>query len=143
MKKITVLIILCLCFGSISVAASETQSPLQKEKSVSGAKYAHIVGMDTGLSISKTGRATIIACADGDVYVSSMTVEATLMRKVNGRWYKYRSWEEENNKNYVELFKSYYVPDGYEYKVVSEVTAYDANGTPIDTVTRTSNYVTY
>ncbi|PKM49415.1 MAG: hypothetical protein CVV02_16250 [Firmicutes bacterium HGW-Firmicutes-7] len=145
MKKLVSLIILCLCMTSVSAMATEAPSSNLIEKKISAdIKYVELAQVSGFLSINSLGKATI--CANASTASNNVTktvVVADLMQYKNGGWIKYKTWTETNYKDYADLMSTYYVPKGYQYKVVATVTVYDKYGVELDSTTDSTPTVIY
>ena len=139
MKKIMLLIALCLCITSIPVMATDS---LSKEETF-GTKYVQITTFDASLKISSSGKATVVAAASGGGSVAKTVIEAELMRYKNGSWSEYKSWSDTNYDDYASVVTTYYVPSGYNYKLVAKVYVYDKYGNKLDSLTETTTSVYY
>ena len=139
MKKLMLFIALCLCVTSIPVMATHS---LSTEETI-GTKYVHISTFDARLTINSSGKATVVAAASGSSSVAKTVVEAELMRYKNGSWSEYKSWSDTNYDDYASVVTTYYVPSGYNYKLVAKVYVYDKYGNKLDSLTETTTSVYY
>ncbi len=139
MKKILLIITLCLCISSMTVTAANNTFNI----SVAENRYANTVRIKNSLAIKNSGKATIIVSVRGNQKVRKIKIRTRLMQYKNGTWSKHKSFSEINNDCFARIGVHYYVPKGYRYKLSSTFYLYDKDGKLIDFITEDSNEVYY
>ncbi len=124
---------------SLSVEASSVDC----RNTLDSTRYQHISSLDTDLIISSSGKASIRASLKGDDSVKKVKIESNLMRYKNGHFSTYISWNKTKYSNSADLMKTYYVPSGYSYKLVTTVYVYDKYGSLLDSLTEETRICYY
>lgn len=109
-----------------SVSASSSIQP----------RYTAILYFNHNLSIDSSGLATCSGKVEAKANLPTKLI-IKLQRYSNGTWTTIKSWEDTGDF-YVRLSKTYYVADGYSYRVYVEGYVYDVNGSLLEKTSGTT-----
>ena len=137
---------ICLCLIVCTLLSNTTNifaSDAAARRQEGAAKWSYIQVLNSTLSISSSGKATISASISANpLKVDEVSIRATLQQNVNGSWRDVTSWDVSKSSDGALLGKTYYVASGYSYRVSCTFKAY-VNGRVVETATLTSNTVKY
>lgn len=140
--KKTLCVLLMLCIISTNSFAMNTM--LADEQLVAiQPRFNYIIEVSVGLGIELDGMAI---CDTGvTLYESNHDgkIEMTLQRYKNNDWQDVKSWTITDDGPNVDLTEYWYVVSGYDYRVVSDVYVYNANGRVIEITTEYSPIVEF
>ena len=132
-----VVAMMCSVMGTVfaegvddAIAATETVSP----------RYVVLKSFFVDLSISTSGRAT--CSAEANVNSSYTVVITTELQQNDGGWHTIKS-QVSNEGIRVNDNMIYYVCSGSDYRVFGTARVYDSKGNCIETVTVSSNVISY
>ena len=106
-------------------------------------RYVGVVRILTTLKIESNGLAkpyTSVTLKSG--YSADITMALEQSPKGQNDWEEENSWST-SGSGIVILSKSWFVPSGYDYRVVVDVTVYDENGSEVESPSNESAVVEY
>lgn len=123
-----------LCIGiSISAAAYNEHRSIQ---------YTAIDLFVIDLDILSTGKSESSVRAVASDVSYTMIIDLTLWQQEGSRWTVEKTWNVTTSSN-TTLKKSWYVEEGYSYRLDVKLTVYDCNGDEIDAAFSRSPIVNY
>jgi hypothetical protein len=130
---VVVLLALSVLFPASALAASDgVMSPM----------FTYISSVDSNLSISSSGTATVSASIICYSSVDSTSVSSYLQRYSGGTWNTIKSWSGSDDDATANMYGTYAVTSGYNYRVRSYFYAY-VNGSVVESTSRTTGTLYY
>ena len=121
LSTLAILIILSLCIP-IASASSDTTTNVIKPM------WTYLQLVHNGLQIDSSGLATMVSeinCYTGTV--NKVRMDNYLQRYINGSWTTLNSWSQTTYDTYDYWGTTYYVYQGYNYRLLTYFYAYNGN----------------
>lgn len=122
-------------------AASSSTAGFLPNPGIISPMYTHIALVGAGLSISSMGRATCggsVILSDGSC-TCSMSIK---LQRYTSSWTTVKTWTY-SGEDYLDETEYYYITSGYDYRVLVNVSVYNAGGTFVEGASAYSNTVSY
>lgn len=143
---LTCILILSISFSSLAYAdtynSNEVGDLSSKEDLIIAPLWTYILDVWQTFDISSSGKAEIVATMDAkNTKSDSLKIVANLQQFKNGSWTTIKSWTSTTESTSLIFQKSWYVPKGYSYRVLTNYYAY--SGTDIESTSIASKVVVY
>lgn len=128
MKRLITFVLLLVTLSTLPVNATESKTNDVDLALQPVTKNIATTSIDASLSISSSGKADVFALVIGDGNVDHATVKVQLQKQVSGKWSTIKSWFDYSSTDIALVESYYYVPSGYNYKLVIQSYVYGADG---------------
>ena len=142
-SKKTLRRVLCSVFVVLLLAVSIPSTAAASEADFGITPYyVRITSTAAGLTISESGKADILLDVTSPYYTDRIVGTVSLVRLTDNGWESVKDWSvDDNGSGTVSTIR--YVTRGYMYQVTSSISVYTKDGTFLETVTPSSDIVSY